>query len=864
MPLNKKYGIKFSAILYTGIIHLSSQKKGPESMSRIEVAVAAPLFQTLSYSFDPEEDGDPVGRRVLVRLGRQKITGYVLGLLPEEDVSYRILPVLRFLDDTPLFPQNLVPFFRWIADYYHYPIGEVVKTALPGGLTLRNRKVLKLTAAGQKNILCWPVSDMPGPDWFMALLQKKELSPAVTKKVLADAPFRKTLKEWEKRELIHIVDVLDKVKTSEKRELCYRKLTTVELPETIEGEAGKEALKAAARQEIDGQSFSVPMLRTLVYLSRLSLEQGQEAVAAKDLRKIYSGASKALKELEGQGLVCSEQRRVYRNPFGDTLVHFPKPEHLSEEQTLVLSKILPALQENSFCPFLLHGVTGCGKTEVYLRAAEQTLELGRDVLVLVPEIALATQLEAHFVSRFGDQVVLLHSGLSPGERFDQWTLAASGQGRIVIGARSAVFAPLENPGLIVVDEEHDSAYKQEDGLRYQGRDLAILRARYNNAVVILGSGTPTITSFANAKNGKFTLLSMSKRVENRPLPTVTIVDLRDKKEKKRGEAIGQKLQKELVLNIEQGKQSILLLNRRGFSNIYLCSDCGEPVRCRHCHVSLTYHKRQAKLVCHYCGFTLQENVICSACNSTKLTPVGFGTERIEMELQEHFPDARVARIDSDTAADRRKFMALLKKMHQREIDILIGTQMIAKGHDFPNVTLVGVVWADGGLSMPDYRGAERTYQLLSQVSGRAGRGDSPGRVIVQTLRPEHYAIQLARAHAYEQLYDKEMEIRANPMFPPYLRMINLKISGSREGQVQAAAAQVAELCRAGTPKGVEILGPAPSPIDRIRDRYRWQLLLKGAESAALHGVCRRILEKHSTLAKGDIRIAIDVDPESMM
>lgn len=835
-------------------------------MSRIEVAVAAPLFQTLSYSFDPEGDGDPVGRRVLVRLGRQKVTGYVLGLLPEEDVSYRILPVLRFLDaqQKPLFPENLVPFFRWIAGYYHCPIGDVVKTALPGGLALRSRKVLKVTAEGQKKSFCWPVSDMPVPDWFTTLLLKKELSPAVTKNVLAEASFRKTLEELEGRELIHIDDVLDKAKTSEKRELCYRVVKTVELPESIEGDEGKEALKNAAKQEINGQCLTVPMLRTLYYLSILSLEQGQEAVAAKDLRKTYSGASKALNKLEALGLVCSEKRRIYRNPFGETLVHFPKPEILSEEQTLVLSKILPALQDNSFSPFLLHGVTGCGKTEVYLRAAEQTLALGRDVLVLVPEIALATQLEAHFISRFGDQVVLLHSGLSPGERFDQWSLAASGQARIVIGARSAVFAPLKNPGLIVVDEEHDSAYKQEDGLRYQGRDLAILRARYNDAVVILGSGTPSITSFSSAKNGKFTLLTMSKRVENRPLPVVRIVDLRDKKEKKRGEAIGQQLKKELALNIEQGKQSILLLNRRGFSTIYLCSDCGEPVRCRHCHVSLTYHKKKAKLVCHYCGYTLQENVICSACNSTKLTPVGFGTERIEMEIQESFPEARVARIDSDTAADRRKFLALLKKMHHRAIDILIGTQMIAKGHDFPHVTLVGVIWADGGLNMPDYRGAERTYQLLSQVTGRAGRGDSPGRVIIQTLRPEHYAIQLAQAHDYQQLYDKEMEIRASPMFPPYLRMINLKISGSREGQVQAVAAQVAELCRAGSPKGVEILGPAPSPIDRIRDRYRWQVLLKGSDSAALHGVCRRVLDKHTSLAKGDIRIAIDVDPESMM
>ncbi len=833
-------------------------------MSRIEVAVAAPLLHTLSYSFDSEADGNPVGRRVLVHLGRQRVTGYVLGLLPEEDVSYRIRPVIRFLDDEPLFPENLVLFYRWIAEYYHYPIGEVIKTALPGGLTQRNRKILKLTESGRESLGVWPLSEKVEPDWFHLLQKKNELSPAVTKKLLTDKVYKQLIDQWQESGLAAFHDVLDKAKTGQRSELCYVRTGTVELPPSIEGEEGRKELKAAASQEFSGKSLTVPLVRTLFLLVQLAEEQGQESVAARDLRKIYNGASKALKELEARGMVSSVTRRMYRNPFGETLAHFSKPERLSEEQEQVLAVILPALQQKKFSPFLLHGVTGCGKTEVYLRAAEETLALGRDVLILVPEIALATQLESHFVSRFGDQVVLLHSGLSPGERFDQWSLAANGKGRVVIGARSAVFAPLKNPGLIVVDEEHDSAYKQEDGLRYQGRDLAILRARFNDAVVILGSGTPAVTSYASSKNGKFKLLVMSKRVEDRPLPTVRVVDLREKKEKRRGEAIGLKLGKELEVNLEQSKQSILLLNRRGFSSIYLCSDCGEPVRCKHCHVSLTYHKNKAKLVCHYCGYSLQENVMCSECRSDKLVPVGFGTERIEQEIQEKFPEARVARIDSDTAADRRKFMALLKQMHNREIDILIGTQMIAKGHDFPGVTLVGVVWADGGLSMPDYRGGERTYQLLSQVAGRAGRGDTPGRVIIQTLRPEHYAIQLARDHNYAQLYEKEMTIRENPKFPPYLRMVNLKISGSSESQVQATATKIAGLCRACRQKGVEVLGPAPAPIDRIRDRYRWQVLLKGTEVPPLHIVCSKILEEQSGFSKGDIRIAVDVDPESMM
>jgi len=833
-------------------------------MSRIEVAVAAPLLHTLSYSCDIEEVGDPVGRRVIVPMGRQRITGYVLAVEVEEDVGYRILPVLKFLDVKPLFPANLVRFFRWIAEYYHFPIGEVIKTALPGGLTLRNHMILQVTAGGRQLLTGWPQKYGDEPDWFTKLLVKGALSAAVTKKVLADKNNKNILEEWKNSALIEFVDVLDRASVSEKRELCYKAINSIELPKSITEDSGKENLKTAAKQTINGNKLRIPLLKTLFILDSLAREQGQRTVAARDIRKAYSGASKALHELEKQGLVKKQQRRIYRNPFGEALAFFPEPENLSPEQKQVLSIIEPAVAENSFATFLLHGVTGCGKTEVYLQAAARTIACGRDVLILVPEIALATQLEAHFVSRFGDQVVLLHSGLSKGERYDQWTLAASGKAKIVIGARSAVFAPLQNPGLIVVDEEHDGAYKQEDGLRYQGRDLAILRGHMNNAVVILGSGTPTISSYSKTQNDKFTLLTMSKRVEDRPLPSVSIVDLRKKESKKRGDAIGVQLQTEIESNLQQDKQTILLLNRRGFSSTYLCRDCGEPVTCTHCHVSLTYHKRKSKLVCHYCGFSLQESVICSSCQSHNLIPVGFGTERVEQEIIEKFPDARVARIDSDTASDRKKFLALLKKMHNRKIDILIGTQMIAKGHDFPHVTLVGVIWADGGLSIPDYRGAERTYQLLSQVAGRAGRGEFPGRVIVQTLRPEHYAIQLARQHDYQSLYEKEMEIRANPKFPPYLRMVNIRISGGKEGQVQASAMQVATLCRQSAHKKVEVLGPAPSPIDRIRDRYRWQILLKGENGSMLHQICSEILEQYQKLTKGDIRISIDVDPETMM
>jgi primosomal protein N' (replication factor Y) len=673
----------------------------------------------------------------------------------------------------------------------------------------------------------------------------------------------------------------------QKNEICYSCVGTLSLPVCPSSNPTRDEIETFGRAV--AEKLATPLhfshIKTIYFLHLLAGAEAQQPVPAREMNKIYKGTAKAMPFLLEQGILRRVEQRVFRNPYGEKLSWFPRPEALSQEQEEALAELIPAIGKKEFATFLLHGVTGCGKTEVYLQAAEATLVSGRDVLVLVPEIALATQLEAHFVSRFGERVLLLHSGLSAGERFDQWSLAfrgrpaGSGRGgqdmagpQIVIGARSAVFAPLQDPGLIVVDEEHDSGFKQDDGLRYNGRDLAVLRAKFNNSVVLLGSATPSVTSFYHALQGKYSLLTMNKRVQERSLPSVSLVDLRDKSQKSYGKALGRKLEQGLQETLAQEKQSILLLNRRGFASAYLCQDCGKPVACKHCHISLTFHKGKKLLVCHYCGYSLTSSQLCSGCHSEKLVPVGFGTERIEQEVRELLPEARIARLDSDTAADRKKFLHILKAMHNREIDILIGTQMIAKGHDFPEVTLVGVVWADGGLSMPDFRAAERTYQLLSQVSGRAGRGNSPGQVIIQTLRPDHYAIALAQRHAYREMYEREIAIRQMPAFPPMLRMINIHIQGSREQEVQKAAADIAAMCRTVAKSlsaeskhhPVEILGPAPSPLDRLRDRYRWQILLKSAGQDELHAVCHQVVMFQNDFVAGDMKIAVDVDPENMM
>jgi len=857
-------------------------------MIRLEVAVAAPLRQTLTYlvaGHENSSDGTSValtgliGRRVLVPLGPRKVTGYVLGLLPDEDLAYKLREVSEFLDPEPLFPANLVPLFRWVARYYHYPLGEVIKTALPGGLAPHSGKQIHLTGPGRMELE--NSSMTPGretPAWLPRLVDKGVLGVPECRKILGQRQSRKVISAWQEQGLVEIREVLTGDAARIKLETCYSLCPNLSLPSGFTSEPSRNEIESFGRQLPTALNsvLRLPHVKTLYFLTLLAGAGQQRPVPARELNRAYSGAAKALPFLVDQGVVRCLEQRVFRDPYGERLSWFPRPETLTGEQELALAELVPAIRRKGFAPFLLHGVTGCGKTEVYLRAAEATLALGRDVLVLVPEIALATQLEAHFVSRFNGRVLILHSGLSTGERLDQWVLAfrdqEAGEPRIVIGARSAVFAPLPDPGLIIVDEEHDGGFKQDDGLRYNGRDLAVLRGRLQGAVVLLGSATPSVTSFFHARQEKYTLLTMNKRVRERPLPVVTLVDLRDKTVKPLGMALGHLLQERLRDTLAQGKQSLLLLNRRGFSSVVLCQDCGKPVECLHCHITLTYHKGRKQLVCHYCGYTLTSSQICSGCHSGNLVPVGFGTERVEQEVRELLPAARIARLDADTAADRRKFLHILSAMHHREIDVLIGTQMIAKGHDFPDVTLVGVVWADGGLNMPDFRASERTFQLLSQVSGRAGRGECPGQVIIQTLRPDHYAVAFARDHAYGEMYEREMAIRRMPAFPPMLRMINIHIQGGREREVQKAAADIGVMCRtvakslvAGTARRpVEILGPAPSPLDRLRDRYRWQVLLKGACQEDLHAVCDQVVTRQGEVAVGDIQITVDVDPENMM
>ncbi len=579
--------------------------------------------------------------------------------------------------------------------------------------------------------------------------------------------------------------------------------------------------------------------------------------------------------LNALGLISIREERVDRDPFEHAVsaITPPVPRDATPEQQQALDTLIPLAVSRAFHVALVHGVTGSGKTEVYLRLADVVRKRGRGVLVLVPEIALTPQVAALFRARFGGAVAIQHSGLSNGERHDQWHRIRRGDVDVVIGTRSAVFAPLKNPGLIIVDEEHDTSYKQDETPRYHGRDVAIMRGKFANALVVIGSATPTIESYANALEGKYTLVSMRKRVLDRPLASVTVVNMREEIAQAGDEVVlSRPLASAIAERLERGEQSLILLNRRGFATSVICRQCAAVLDCPNCSISLTIHRQSlsrrsgaaAKADgfrgrCHYCNFSKVVPNACEKCAAPYLERIGFGTERVEAEVRKLFPQARVARVDRDTVRRKGSLVEVLARVASGEVDILIGTQMIAKGHDFPDVTLVGVISADVGLGLADFRSAERTFQLLTQVAGRAGRGERPGQAIIQSLIPNHYSIKLACAQDYPAFYEKEVEFRRAMRYPPQVAMVNIVVRGRTFTEAMDGAHDLADAARGA--KGFAILGPAPAPLTRLRGEHRAQFFLKGISRKAMREALQLAVSRQPKLAK---RISIDVDPLSML
>ncbi len=807
---------------------------------KIEVAVALPIYDTFIYSV-PEHliPSAETGKRVLVPFGRRKVTGYILG--PNYDFSSRNLKsVLDILDEHPLFPESMIPFFKWIGGYYLHPLGDVIKCALPKGLNYYDYITIGITEKGK---------DLLSGNWTTPL-EKEILSR------LKEGPCR--LRDIYRQFEENIPYAL--IYTMQKQGLIiqHRK---------IRGGTTKPKL----RRYLSLKGSGIPKENLSDMKKKIiGIIADHGTISVKRLKDTVPSASRLIKSLEKAGYISIFEKRVYRDPFNESILP-DQPHELTREQTVIMKTVTDVLG-SEFASFLCTGVTGSGKTEVYMQLAERAIKMGYCVLVLVPEIALISQMERRFRARFGKCIALLHSGLSSGERYDQWIRIVQGDATIAIGARSAIFAPFKNIGVIIVDEEHDASYKQETNLRYNARDLAVVRAKLEKGVALLGSATPSIQSYHNVKTGKFTELTLKKRIEKRPLAKITVVDLRKNRDE-RGirRFITNELHNAMKETLDRNEQVLLFLNRRGFAGYSVCALCGEAIRCSHCDIALTLHKKPGVYRCHYCGYTKKAPAVCTACGSSNIKILGMGTEKVETAVKALFPEVRTARMDSDTTRRKGSILKLLKELKNNTINILVGTQMVAKGHDFPNITLVGIICADLSLNFPDFRAGERTFQLLAQVAGRAGRGVAPGRVILQTYNPDHFSVTAATTQDFKTFYNVEIDFRKSLNYPPFSRIAQIKISGKNRDQTTKHAKKIVELCNNIKRKNryflnsVEVLGPVEAPVYKIANRYRWQILLKGSAVKPLQQFVNSLWFDHRKIIQNkNVRVVLDIDPFSMM
>jgi primosomal protein N' (replication factor Y) len=800
----------------------------------------AALRNTLTYLVPDSFTVQP-GQRVQVPLATRKATGIVLRAGSSLPPGIQARSILRVLDTEPVLTPELLELGLWIADYYVAPIGEVFRAMLPLRSTMRRARSVRLSALGQQKL---QGINQPGQEPAGSAIEL--LSYLATRGSASVQLLRQKFPE-------------------EFDEALEKKWVVVE-----------EFQRERTQREVFAVRLSGPVPEKNVRLSPVAkriIEALGAAGTARDHRDLLHSARAdlaALRRLQASGLVelepsRAEGRSTPQTP--DSWVETGTPLVLTSAQSTVLTDLTKQLESRQFQTVLLHGVTGSGKTEVYLRLIARCLELGRTALMLVPEIALTPSVQAQFLTRFGSKVALLHSALSENERHEEWWRIRRGEAQVVLGTRSAVFAPLANLGVVIVDEEHDTSYKQEETPRYHGRDVAVVRARLAAALAVLGSATPSLESYWNAREGKYRLALLPERVEGRKLADVEIVDMRQEfRETHTQVPVSRRLHQEIEAQLANGQQTMILLNRRGYSWFLLCRSCGQTQRCVNCSISLTYHRREHRLMCHYCGYSAPVPSRCPNCDSEYLYYVGEGTERVEKKFAELFPTVRVARLDRDVARRQGQFHRILSEFRQRKIDLLIGTQLIAKGHDFPGVTLVGVVSADIGLGLPDFRSAERTFQLLTQAAGRAGRGESPGRVLVQTFFPDHYAIRLAAEQNYEAFFDKEMRFRRMMHYPPVTALANVIAQGSKLEQAAQVAKHVGDFLipLEQDTEGVKILGPTPAPLAKLVGRFRIQFLIKCTSRARLSTILRRLADYADQQGIPQRSLVIDMDPSNIM
>ncbi|WP_102692712.1 primosomal protein N' [Rummeliibacillus pycnus] len=771
-----------------------------------------------------------VGCRVKVPFGPRNVLGFITALQEQTDVPVdKIKPIAKVLDIEPVLTEEMLELAKWMTVHTLCYEIDALQVMLPSALRAKYEKSIKLTAE---------LSNLPVE--LQELFGQKEMIPY--KKVEA-ANLLKPLKYCMNQGFVEqktIVKQQGQVKAIRKVKVIDDISKLQEIAISISSRAKKQVQVVQWMIEHVGEEFIPHELCETLDITLAVLN----AVVEK-------GAAQYFHE------------EIYRDPFAKDIKKSTALT-LTDEQHEALRQILKSMREKKETTFLLHGVTGSGKTEVYLQAIQEAIDNGQEAIVLVPEISLTPQMTERFRARFGDLVAVMHSGLSKGEKYDEWRKIGRGEVKVAVGARSAIFAPFKNLGLIILDEEHESTYKQEDTPRYHARDIAIWRSQFHHCPVILGSATPSLESFARAKKNVYTLLTLSKRAKQQSLPAVQVIDMREELHSGNRSMFSTVLADAIQIRLERKEQIVLFLNRRGYSSFVLCRDCGTVVQCKNCDISMTYHRSSETLKCHYCGYEEHVPSECPECHSEHIRFFGTGTQKIEAEIHKVFPEARVLRMDVDTTRQKGAHERILDDFGSGKADILLGTQMIAKGLDFPKITLVGVLSADTSLNLPDFRAAERTFQLLTQVSGRAGRHDLPGEVIIQTYTPEHYAIQLSKEQHYEPFYEQEMAMRHKFAYPPYFYVVLIQVSHEDVLMAAEYAGKAMDWLKLKLSSQVGLIGPTAASISRIQNRYRYQCLIKYKKEPNLTETLQQLIRMYRTewIKKG-VQLSVDLDPSSI-
>ncbi len=772
------------------------------------------------------------GMRVVVPFGPRKVQGFIRSIMPETEVE-KLKQIEAVLDVTPVLTKELIDLGDWLSTSTLCFKITAYQAMLPAALKAKYKKEVLLT---NRNVL--PELPLEIRKWF----EHKD-SVAWDEFVTRDQPLIAFIKKAVTNGLLEILYKVNDKATQKKLKVvepvCYEKL-------------------AQQFREIGNQA---PKQQQII---EFFLSNRKPILVTELIEKTRTTRS-TIKALIEKGIVLEKEVEVSRDPYANNSFKQTTPLPLTKNQQMIIEPIFETLKLGIYQTFLIHGVTGSGKTEVYLQAIARALAYGKEAIVLVPEISLTPQMVLRFKERFGSLVAVLHSALSIGEKYDEWRKIHHGRVKVVVGARSAIFAPFKNIGIIIIDEEHEATYKQEENPRYHAREVAIKRASYYHCPLILGSATPSLETYARAKKGVYHLLEMLERVNNVQLPSVEIVDMRNELKSGNRSMFSNSLYDKLALRLNRKEQTVLFLNRRGYSTFVMCRDCGYVAECQHCDISLTYHQTIRSLKCHYCGHQERMQLKCANCNSEHIRFFGSGTQKVEEEIAKLFPGARVIRMDVDTTRKKGAHERLLSQFAAGEADILLGTQMIAKGLDFPNITLVGVLAADSMLHLPDFRASERTFQLLTQVSGRAGRHQLPGEVVIQTYSPEHYSIDLVRNHDYLAFFEREMAIRKLQCYPPYYFITVILVSHPEITTVIDISEKITTYLRRSLSKKALVLGPVASPIPRIKDRYRYQCMIKYKNEPLLIDLLKDIIENYKReTSQGNLQVSIDMNPYVLM